>query len=132
MVGCIPIFNACYQIQISNLNILVYQLINLTVGQLRIAIKVFIGSIDNVKEFTPFATIQQFLTCELTHLQVVAFAYHLGNLMELVRDYLRNLDLIFHIVIVLLKASQLFNMLLIVGIIIIDVHGGILIEAFNE
>ena len=49
MVGRIPVLNGSNQIQVGNLDILVYQLVNLAVGEVRITIEVVIGSIDDIE-----------------------------------------------------------------------------------
>ena len=66
------------------------------------------------------------------HPQSVAAAYHLRHLRELLRHHLRYLDLALHVVVVLLEAAHPFHMLRIVGVVIVHVHRGQLIEALHE
>ena len=70
-----------------------------------VAVKILIGGIDDSKDIFPLSSLKQFLPGKLLHLQVVAFADHLGNLMELVWYLLWHSHPILHIVVVLLETA---------------------------
>ena len=55
MLGRIPVLNGSNQIQVGNLDILVYQLVNLVVRQFRIAVQVLIRGVDDIEDFVTFA-----------------------------------------------------------------------------
>ena len=66
-------------------------------------------------------------------MQVIALHHHLGNLAELLRHtFLGHNELVFHIVVVLDKATQLLDVLRIVGIVVDGSHRTQLVEALNQ
>ena len=65
-------------------------------------------------------------------MQVVAGTDHIGNLVELIGYLVGYFHPIFHVVVVLLEATHLLNMADIVGVIVVDIHGGILVVALDE
>ena len=72
------------------------------------------------------------MACKLMDSKPVAFTHHLRDLRKLGRHHLGYLYLALHIVIVFLKALYLLHVLGIVGVVVVDIHGGQLIEAIDQ
>ena len=66
------------------------------------------------------------------HSQPVAAAYHLRDLRELLGHLLGHLHLALHVVVVLLETVHLLHVLWIVGVVVVHVHRGQLVEALHE
>ena len=64
--------------------------------------------------------------------QSVAAAHHLGDLGKLRGHHLWYAHLQLHVVIIFLEAAYLLHVAWVVGIVVVDVHGGQFVEAINE
>ena len=66
------------------------------------------------------------------HLQTIAAAHHIRHLDEFLGHNLGHLHLTLHIVVVLLETAHLLNVARIIGVIVVYIHRGELIEALHE
>ena len=127
-----PIDHRRHQIQIGHLDIFVHQLRDLRVGQFRIAIQLLKRGVDNLEHTPPLALVQQLVTGELVHVNVVALLNHLANLRKLWRNHLGHFDAKLHVVVVLFKARHVLHVAHVIGEIIIDIHRGEAVETLNH
>ena len=134
MVGGVPVFYQTEQVHVEHGEIHLQVLVNLALGHLRVAIEVAKGLVDHIEHLTTNLFLAKHLTAlGVNGVQVVALHHHLRDLAELLRHALfRYEDAILHIVVVLLEATQLLDVLGVVGIVVDGSHGAQLIETLDE
>ena len=112
--------------------ILIYESTYLSVGELLEIVEILVGFVDDAEDFPAHAALNQFVLGKLMHMQIVAALDELGRLGEFRRSYLRHLDAVLQPVVVLLEELQSIHVLGIIRVIVVDVHGGFLVESFDE
>ena len=132
VIGCIPVFNHGDEIEIRHLYITVHELVYLPFGQLGVAIKVAISDVHHLEHASPASLTKQFVAGELAHMQVVAALDEGRSLCKLLGNHLGHLHLIFQIVVVFLETAHALNVPGIVGMVVVGIHRGQLVKAFNE
>ena len=128
----VAVHDGGHEVKVGNLDIVVDQFVNLLLGELAEAVEILVGCIQQVEDLLAAAFLNQFVTGELMDAQVVAFAHHLRNLRKLVGHHFRYLDPALHIIVVFLETLHLRHMLGVVGMVVVDIHGGEPVETFNE
>ena len=78
------------------------------------------------------ASLHQLASAEAVRVQVVSAFYHLCCLGKLLGCHLRNLDAIFHPVVVFLESSQSLDVLRIIRIVVDNIGCGKTVEAFDK
>ena len=128
----VAVHDGCDQVQVGYLDIVVHQLVNLAVAELTESIQVFVGGVEQVEHLAAVAFVDKLFAGELMDTQPIALAHHLGNLGKLVGHYVGHLYLHLHPVVGFLESLHLLHVLGVVGIVIVDIHGGQLVEAFDQ
>ena len=80
----------------------------------------------------PITFLNQFMACKLVYPQSIALPHHLCQLRKLIGHFLGHFHLALQIVIILLETLHLLHVPGIIGVIIVDIHGGELVETFYE
>ena len=128
----VAVYDDAHQVEVGYADILVYELIHLALAQRGKAVEVAVADVEHLEHLAPVALFQEFLARELVHLQVIAAAYHLGNLSELLGNALGHLHLALHPVVVFLETAYLLHVTGIVVVVIVGVGGGIFAESLDE
>ena len=121
-----------HQVQVGNADILVDELVHLSLTQRGKPIEVAITDIEHLENLASIAFFHQFLSGEFVYLEIITPAYHLCNLAELLRYGLGHLHLALHPVVVFLESTYLLHMTRIVGKVIVGIGCGILAESFDK
>ena len=90
--------------------------------------------VDDVEHLAAILFLAEYLTALGVHgVQVIALHDHLSDLAELLgHAFLGHDEFVLHVVVVLDKSAQLFNMLRVVRVVVDGGHGAQLVEAFYQ
>ena len=128
----VAVHNSGHKVQVGYLDIVVDQFVDLRLRQFGEAVEVFVCGIQQMEHLAAPAFVNQFAARELVYPQAVALLYHLRQLAELVGHSIRHTDLHLKIVVVLDKSIHPLHVKGVVGIVVVDVHRGQLVEALYE
>ena len=134
MVGCVPVFYQTEHVHIKHGKPHLQVLVNLALRHLRITIKMTKRLVDYIKHLSAVLFLAEYLTALRVHgVQIIPFHHQFSHLAELVRHtFLGYNKLVFHIVVVLLPATQLLHVTGVVGIIIDGGHRAQFLEALDQ
>ena len=120
--------------QVEHLEVHLDILVNLCLRHLAVAIQVTEGFVDDVEHLlSVLCGSEDVLLGEFLDLQVVAFHHHLRYLHELLgHAFLRHIELVLHVVVVLFVTLHLFHQLGVVGEVILRSHAAELLESACE
>ena len=128
----IAIHDSGHQVQVGYLDVVVHELVDLTLRELGETVEILIGGVQQMEHLTTEAFIDQFLPRELMHAEAIALLDQLGGLRKLIGHHLRNGDLILQVVVVLQVTPDTLDMLRIIGVVVVDVHRGQFVETLDE
>ena len=131
-VVVVAIYHTGDEVHIRHLDIRIHIPVDLPVGELLEIVEILVGLVDDAEDFPAHAALNQFVLGKLMHVQIVAALDELGCLGKFRRGYLRHLDAVLQPVVVLLEELQSIHVLGIIRVIVVDVHGGFLVESFDE
>ena len=134
MVGRVPVFYQTEHLHVEHREVHPQVFVHLALRHLGIAIQMTKRLVDDIKHLATVLFLAEHLTAlGVDGMQVIALHHHLGYLAELLgHALLGNDELVFHIVVVLDEATQPFDVLGIVRIIVDSGHCTQLVEALDQ
>ena len=128
----VPIFDECDEVEVGVGEVHVDVLSDLARGEFGIAVKVFECGVDKFEDACSVSALEDVFLGEFFDAQVVAFTHHLCDFGIFLGDFIGDVHLVFHVVIVFFVATECLHVLGIIGVVVGGGHGAEMVESCCE
>ena len=120
------------EIEISESDIVLDEVIDLLIIEMRESIEVFVTFIEYLEESLSIAFLEQLVARHLASMEVIALFYHASHLEHLLRNGVRHWHGEHHPVVVLGKLAHLLHVFRVVSVVMVSVHRGESVESLDQ